>query len=307
MGLFITDLTLLLIMGVLIVSGIGFTIPKFTHLREYLSFGLPTVPGNVSSWVVNSSDRYMIGLFLGTAYVGYYAPGYTLGNIIHMFVAPLSFMLPAVLSKYYDEKNYQGVQTVLQYSLKYFLMLAVPSFVGLSILSKPILTIISTPEIAQNGYLITPFTALCAIFFGVYAIIFQILILEKKTKITATVWIIAAVINFGLNLVLIPYLGIIGAAVTTLISFVFVLVIIAYILNTKSQLTLSYNINIGTFFPILFASILMIPVLLFLQPVGIVSIMLTVTLCAIIYFILIFVLKGITKEEIIFFRSMIIR
>ncbi len=307
MGLFITDLTLLTIMGVLIVSGIGVAIPKFTHLREYLSFGLPTVPGNVSSWVVNSSDRYMIGIFLGTAYVGYYAPGYTLGNIISMFIAPLSFMLPAVLSKYYDEKNFQGVQTVLQYSLKDFLMLAIPSFVGLSILSKPILTILSTPEIASNGYLITPFTALSSLFFGIYTIIFQIIILEKNTRITAMVWIIAALLNFGLNLILIPYLGIIGAAVTTLISFVFVLGLIQFYLKTKSQVSISYNISIGSIFRIIFASFWIIPISLILQPAGIGPVMLTVALCAIIYSILIFAISGITKEEISFFKSLIIK
>ena len=102
-GLLITDLILFAIMGILIVSEIDVVFPKFKNLREYLSFGLPTVPGNVSSWVVNSSDRYVIALFLGAAYVGYYSPGYTLGNTISMFIAPLSFMLPAVLSKYYDE------------------------------------------------------------------------------------------------------------------------------------------------------------------------------------------------------------
>jgi len=307
MGLFITNLVLFLFMGFFIVHGIGVSIPKFRHLREYLSFGLPTVPGNLSSWVVNSSDRYMIALFLGAASVGYYTPGYTLGNVVNMFVAPLSFMLPAVLSKYYDENNLQGVQTILHYSLKYFLMLAVPSFIGLSILSKPILTILSTPEIASNGYLITPFTALSALFFGMYAIIFQILILEKNTRITATIWIIAAVINFGLNLVVIPYLGIIGAAITTLISFVFALGVVIYYIQTKPQITLSYSISFRAIFPIIFASIWTIPVLLIIQPVGIVSIMLSVALCAIIYFALLYALKGITKEEIYFFRSFITR
>ncbi|QSZ67863.1 flippase [Methanofollis aquaemaris] len=305
MGLLITDLTLFLIMGALIISEIGFAVPKFIHIREYLSFGFPTVPGNLSSWVVNSSDRYVIALFLGTAYVGYYAPGYTLGNIIGMFVAPFSFILPAVLSKYYDENNLQEVQNILQYSLKYFLMLAVPSFVGLSILSKPLLAILSTPEIAANSYLITPFIALSALFFGVYAIIFQILILEKNTRITAMVWIIAAVINFGLNLVVIPYLGILGAAITTLISFIFALGFIAYYLMDKSKTPLLYNIVSRAIFPIILASISMIPVLVAFNPVGILSILITVALCAAIYFVLIYALKGVTKEEIYFFKNFV--
>ncbi|MEG3054732.1 MAG: oligosaccharide flippase family protein [Methanoculleus sp.] len=55
-GLLATNLVLFLVMGILIVSEIGVAIPGFRNLREYLSFGIPTVPGNLSSWVVNSSD-----------------------------------------------------------------------------------------------------------------------------------------------------------------------------------------------------------------------------------------------------------
>ena len=87
-----------------------------------MSFGLPTIPANLSNWVVNSSDRYVIGIFLDTAAVGYYSPGYTLGNIITMFISPLAFMLPAILAKYYDENNMKEVKTILKYSLKYFLL-----------------------------------------------------------------------------------------------------------------------------------------------------------------------------------------
>ena len=108
-GLFSTNLLLFIAMGALIVSEIGVAIPKFRHLREYLTFGIPTVPGNISNWVVNSSDRYMIGLFLGNAYVGYYSPGYSLGQTINMFFAPLAFMLPATLSKHYDENNTEKI------------------------------------------------------------------------------------------------------------------------------------------------------------------------------------------------------
>lgn len=303
-GLFIANFILFLIMGFFIISEIGFAIPKFRYLKEYLSFGLPTVPGNISSWVVNSSDRYMIALFLGAAYVGYYAPGYTLGNIVNMFIAPLSFMLPAVLSKYYDENNLQGVQAILQHSLKYFLMLAVPSFIGLSILSKPLLNILSTPEIASNGYLITPFTALSALFFGIFAIFSEILFLEKKTIITAKVWIIAAMINFGLNLIAIPYLGILGAAITTLISFMFSLCVVLYYIKSKSQINILSGLNM-TFLRITFASLCIIPIVIILHPDGIISIMLAVVLCAFTYFVLLFVFREVTKEEVYFFKKLL--
>ena len=81
LGLLIANLITFFIMITFIISNIGFKIPKFRNIREYLSFGLPTIPSNFSYWIVDSSDRYIIGIILGTAFVGYYSPGYTLETL----------------------------------------------------------------------------------------------------------------------------------------------------------------------------------------------------------------------------------
>ncbi|WOX56756.1 oligosaccharide flippase family protein [Methanoculleus receptaculi] len=303
-GLLVTDVVLLIIMSILIVSEIGVAVPKFRHLREYLSFGLPTVPGNLSSWVVNSSDRYVIALFLGTAYVGYYSPGYTLGNIVNMFIAPLSFMLPAVLSKHYDDGNLNDVKTILSYSMKYFLALAIPSVVGLSLLSRPLLTILSTPEIAEQGYLITPFTALSGLLFGSYAVIMQILVLEKKTGISGTIWIVAAILNLGLNIIFVPIFGIIGAAVTTLLAYS-----LAFLLSTYYSFKyLVFDLNAAFILKCIIAAAIMGGVVVIggsRISGGLVSILLLVIISALVYTAGLFILRGFKKEEILFFKGLL--
>ncbi len=303
-GLLVTDVVLLIIMGILIVSEIGVAVPKFRHLREYLSFGLPTVPGNLSSWVVNSSDRYVIALFLGTAYVGYYSPGYTLGNIVNMFIAPLSFMLPAVLSKHYDDGNLNDVKTILSYSMKYFLALAIPSVVGLSLLSRPLLTILSTPEIAAQGYLITPFTALSGLLFGSYAVIMQILVLEKKTGISGTIWIVAAILNLGLNIIFVPIFGIIGAAVTTLLAYS-----LAFLLSTYYSFKyLVFDLNAAFVLKCIVSSAIMGVVVVIgssQMSGGLVSVILLVIISALVYTAGLFILRGFKKEEILFFKGLL--
>jgi O-antigen/teichoic acid export membrane protein len=300
MGLLITDLIVFLIMASLTISEIGIKIPKFTHTREYLTFGLPTVPGNLSSWVVNSSDRYVIGIFLGAAFVGYYSPGYALGSMILMFLAPLSFMLPAVLSKYYDENNMNEVKTVLRYSLKYFLLLAIPATFGLSLLSKPLLTILSTPEIASQGYLITPFVAVSALLFGASVVINHILVLEKKTKITGTIYIIIAILNLGLNLIFIPYIGILGAAITTLLAFA-----LAFILTTYYSFKY-FKFDIDFYFVLksVFASIIMSLVIIKWNPLGLLNVLIVIGVCAVVYVAILLLLKGIEKEEFKFFKEL---
>ena len=36
---------------------IGFKIPKFDDIKEYLNFAFPIIPNNLSTWIVESSDR----------------------------------------------------------------------------------------------------------------------------------------------------------------------------------------------------------------------------------------------------------
>lgn len=298
-GLFITNLLLFIFMSILIVSEIGVAVPKFRHLREYLFFGLPTVPGNVSNWIVISSDRYIITLFLGTAYVGYYSPGYILGQTINMFFAPLAFMLPATLSKHYDENNTETVRTILSYSKKYFITLAVPSVVGLSLLSKPLLVILATPEIAEKSYLITLFTSLGLFFFGIRLFDSQILILEKKTMITSKIWLLSGFLNIMLNIYFIPTFGIVGAAVTTLVTYVLAYLIHGYISRRYFALPKDPQFVCKC----LLASALMAIILLYLNPIDLCDIMMTLVVCIIVYMGTLLALKGFTKQEIDFFQK----
>jgi O-antigen/teichoic acid export membrane protein len=301
-GILIANLVIFFMMICFIFSDIGFKIPQFKNLREYLSFGIPTIPGNLSYWIVDSSDRFVIGLFLGTAFVGYYSPGYTLGNIIIMILTPFSFLLPSVLPKYYDENNIEKVRVYLKYSLKYFLLIAIPSAFGLSLLSKPILLILTTPGIALNGYIITPFVALSAILFGIYGIIGNILALEKKTKIAGAIWIIAAIMNLGLNIFLVPYLGIIGAAATTLLAYS-----IAFVL-TLFYSTKFFKFDFGIVFIVksIVASIIMSSIIFLIKPVGVFTILIVILISLIVYIVLILVMKGIEKEEFIFLRELLL-
>ena len=296
----IARIIMFLLMGTLVVSEIGVKIPGFSHLKEYLRFGLPTVPGNFSAWIVNSSDRYIIGYLLGVAFVGYYSPGYLLGAIISMYIAPLGFLLPAVLSRLYDEGKEEEVKRYLEYTLKYFLMLAIPSVFGLSLLSESLLLTLSTPEIASYGYLITPFTAVSMLLSGVYSVIAQIIVLVKKTKIIGAIWIIAAVMNLGLNFVFIPYFGILGAAGTTLIAYTFAFIFTTYYSFEYFKFYIDFRFILKS----IFASVIMSLVIIKWSPVGILDVLIVIGTCAVVYAAILLLLKGVKKEEIEFFKKL---
>lgn len=299
LGLLIANSITFFIMLMFIISNIGFKIPKFKNMREYLSFGLPTIPSNLSLWIVDSSDRYVIGIILGTAFVGYYSPSYTLSYIVMMIVAPFSFLLPSLLPKYYDAGEIKKVKTFLKYSLKYFLLFAIPVTFGLSLLSKSILIIITTQEIASNGYFIVPFVVLSALLYGIYGIMSNMIILKRRTKILGIIWIIAAALNLILNIVSIPYIGILGAAIATLLAYTTAFLLTLYYLKFK------FEVDLGFVVKSIISSILMSLVIVLTNPEGVLNVLIVVVVCTIVYLISIILLKGIKKEEFKFFKELL--
>jgi O-antigen/teichoic acid export membrane protein len=300
-GLLVSYILLFIISFSYIVSEIGFKLPKFNMITKYLSFGLPTIPGNLSNWIIDSSDRYIIGIILGVSFVGLYNPGYTLGNIIMMFATPFSILLPSILANHFDKNENLTVETILEYSFKYFILLTIPAVFGLTLLSKSLLYIIATPDIAITGYLITPFTAISSLLFGAGSIIAQILILKMKTRTNAIIGITAAILNLILNLLLISYIGLLGAALATLI---------AYIITFGLKLFYSFkfikfNLNIKLVIKCIISSIFMSTFIILINPTTIINIIITIGISTIIYTMSILILKGITKEEFKYFKQLL--
>lgn len=284
----------------LIVRELGFT-TKFKNLREELKFGLPTVPNSVSSWVVDSSDKFVIGIFLGSAAVGCYSPGYALGSILLMFLTPFAVLLPAVLPEYFEAGDMEKVDIFLSYSMKYYLLITVPAAVGMSLLSKPLLYILTTDIIANQGFMITPLVALGAIFMGIYGISNNIIILEKKTGILGYIWISVAILNIVLNIFSVPYLGIFGAGLATLICYFFAFAVTLVYSKKYARLPFDYK----SIAKILFASAIMGVFVKMANPYGISNILIVIAIAVIIYFVVLFVLKGIDKKEIELIKGMI--
>jgi len=219
MAMFIVRTAVSLFMLGLIMREIGFGWPSFAPFGKYLRYGLPFVPGNILSWALNSSDKYLISVFLGVSFVGIYSPGHSMGNLIKLFPGPLEFVLLPTLAKLYDEGKLADVKLYLHFALKYVLLLAIPAVFGLSLLSKPLLVIMSTAEIASRGWFVTPFVAVAALLYGIAVVHNLAIALVKKTVAAGIAWTVAGVSNIALNLVFIPWLGILGAAITALIGF----------------------------------------------------------------------------------------
>lgn len=287
----------------LIKSQISIKKPHFFRMKEYLSYSLPALPAKLAFWVVQSSDRYVIGYFLGVTSVGIYSAAYILGNLLFVVTSVLTVVLTPALSKLYDEGRMNEVKTTLRYSFKYSLAIAIPFIFGSVVLAEPVLRVLSTPEIAGRGSTIVPLIALGISFYGIYAIPLQHLLLVKKTKIVATIWVIAAIVNLGLNILVVPYWGILGAATTTLIAFALALGITTYYALKEFKFSVDWLFITKS----LIASGIMSIVVWLIAPTGSIDTVLSIVAGMAVYGVAIFLLKGFTKKEISFFWGLLRR
>lgn len=272
----------------------GISWPKFTGLKEYLKFGVPTTSSDISYWVLASSDRYIIGLLLGIAFVGYYSPAYAMGNLLNFFIFPFTIVLPAILSKQFDSGDISKVKQYLQYSLKYFLIIAVPAVFGLGILSKQILTLFTTSEIALHSYFVTPFVAASILFYGVYTFFSQIIYLHKKTKFFGVVWGAVAISSILLNILLIPFFGLLAAAFVTLICY-----ILAFFMIYRYSLQyFTFSIDYVAIIKILLASIVMSVGLMLTNPDNVFTLIIAVFWGIFIYSVCTLMLGTIKRREL---------
>ncbi|HBI72887.1 MAG TPA: flippase [Lachnospiraceae bacterium] len=276
-----------------IINQIGFAIPKFTMIKEYLRYGLPLTPNSLIRWITDSSDRYIVGILLGMNAVGIYSAAYAIGSLVQLLVTPIQLILFPELSKMYDENRLDEVKLYLSYSLKYFLLLGIPSVVGMSVLSRAILEILTKPEFS-SGSSVIPFVALAGLMGGVFQIVININFLVKRTTSNLFIHIIAAATNIILNVMLIPLIGILGSAIATFVAYLFMIIVVFYI----SLKYISFDICWSFIAKSIISSTFMVVIILIIYPKTVIDLFVSVIIAIIVYFIMILSLGGLSKTEI---------
>ncbi len=272
--------------------------PSFSVVKPYLPFTLPLLPTILCYWFINLGDRYVIGYFMDASAVGIYSACYGLGALLAFFYVPLAGVLFPAMVKSYENNKVPEVKTYLSYSLKFFLLFAIPSFFGLSVLSKSLLVTLATSEFAE-AYMVVSIVALATLLFHCSSFNTYVLNLFKETKKVGIVFGASALINVVLNIILVPLMGIVGAAVATLVTFMIHL----FVVSKLSSKRLSYDIDFKFIGKSIAASIPMAFVVWKLNPYGTVNILVSIAIAAAIYFGILTLLRGFTREEYLFLKA----
>jgi O-antigen/teichoic acid export membrane protein len=174
------------------------------------------VPASIAAWTLNLSDRYIIQAVDGRAAVGIYSGGYTVGLVINaLAVAPFALAWGAA---YWELARAGSAAQAIPRVMSGYLAFASLVALGLSALGTDAIRLLLTPDF-EAGRFVVPFSAFAYVLYGAYTIGSTGLNLASQTRWVPLAMAVAAVTNVALNLVLVPLIGFMGAAVSTLVGY----------------------------------------------------------------------------------------
>jgi len=284
------------IIGVLahIIRSIGFSFDSTINvkLRPYLKYSIPLIPEGALFWVINLSDRYVIVHLLNLTQAGIYSASYTMAGAITFFTVPIAYVLFPTISKLWENKDIIRTKKYIEESIKYFLLLAIPSTMGVCYLGPYILKSLATSEFVTSRLLIT-LIVLSYVFWGVYQLVYFIIYLKEKTYLVPIFFSIIAVLNLVLNFIWVPIYGIMGAALSTFIAFTILFIIVIFL----SQRWLPINMNYKSILKSIISSCIMLLPLIIFIPKNIIEIIGIIFIGFIVYLGCMILFKGIGKTE----------
>lgn len=193
------------------------------ELRRALRFGLPSVPALLADWVMQFSDRLFLTRFAGIAQVGVYSLGYRIGLIEQQILgtATQAAWDPFVLSEYRAKDASKTIGRVATY----FAIIGMALVVFISA-SAPILLIVVHARPAYQAATSVVFLIAFANFFAAMQHLFSApTSIRVRPELGTLFRGLGAAVNIVLNFALIPEFGMIGAAWSTVATFVFTAVV----------------------------------------------------------------------------------
>jgi O-antigen/teichoic acid export membrane protein len=190
-----------------------------------MKFGLPLAPAALSMAALRLADRYFIGSLAGLQQVAIYDVGYRVGTAVVLVLGPFSAAwTPFAFSISERPEARRVYRDVLSYLAAGGTLLVL----GLVAFRRELVALMA-PSAYAGAANIVIWSAFSQILIAAYAVFSIGPMIRKRTGVLAWASVTAALLNVGLNLLLIPRLGILGAAIATLASYA-TLAIVSYLI-----------------------------------------------------------------------------
>lgn len=282
-----------------------FTIGRFPRIANFSAeltkkmagYSFPLVVGNLAAWILSLSDRYILEFFRGAHEVGIYSASYAISEKGILLLTSLFLLASGPISiQIWEKEGEQKSRDFVSSLTRYYLLLCLPSAVGLSVLARPIMGVLAGAAY-REGFRIMPFVALGGLLLGLQQRFQAGPIFYKKTHVIMITIAFAGLVNIGLNLLLIPRYGYMAAAITTLIGYIVLLAMMVI----SSRKYFIWDFPFRSLGRAILASAIMAAVV---YPVGnsltsftLLNLIVAVPLGALLYFSLLFLLGEIQPNE----------
>jgi O-antigen/teichoic acid export membrane protein len=190
----------------------------FQNAKKFVLFGSQVFGANAVGLIASRADIVMIGYFLAATELGYYSVAITISMLFDVIPQAIQRISYPATTEYWYKKDHQSLQQMIDKSMKYSACIVLPLGLGVGFFAKEITTTIFGADFI---YAALPLVILLisrvirgateipigAVFSGV-----------GRPDIGLKISTLSAVLNIGLNIVLIPRFGIAGAAMASSIS-----------------------------------------------------------------------------------------
>lgn len=186
--------------------------------REMLAYSVPMIPTSVAWWINASADKYMILGFIGVSANGLYGVAHKIPTIFSTFSNLFSQAWRISAISTYDEADKQEYYSKVY---KMYFLVCIYGCILLTFASQLIARILFKADYYQAWVFVPPLV-IAALFEAYAGFLASIYAAAKKTKFLSASTCAGVVINIVLNFALIKLLGVIGAPIATMLSFVIV-------------------------------------------------------------------------------------
>lgn len=194
--------------------------PQKQTMKKMLKYSIPMIPDGLSWWIVNASDRTLISIFLGNSMNGIYSVSCKFSNILSSFVQIFNMSWQENASLHINDKdNVEYFSKILNKTYKLFFFICI-----LILYCIPFVFKFMIGETYQEAFKYIPILLLGNLYNCIAIVLGGIYIARKETKKVAQTTILGAILNLIIDLILIKFIGIWAAAISTMISYIFLAV-----------------------------------------------------------------------------------
>lgn len=185
-------------------------------LNSIWKYSIPLVPNALSWWIINASDRTIISQFLGIAANGVYSASNKFSAIIITVFSIFNMTWTESASMYIkDNDSSEYFSNIINVTIKLFTSICL---LVIAIMPFSFSFFITGSSFAE-AYMQIPILLIATLFNIIVSLLGSIYVALKKSNEIAKTSIYSAIINIVINILLIRYIGLFAASISTLLAY----------------------------------------------------------------------------------------